>query len=215
MDCCHHEQEEVKKLHRCPEGGLEYKEKEWAEQCEKWCREHKTCNVEITAHAVRDKEPEYRSPESGGKIMYTCPMHPEIMQERSGMCPECGMNLVPVKKKKAAMDHSGHGKPSATEGKHAGHSTAMFLWKFWVSLILTVPVVLYADVTETIFKWSPPEFSGSEYLPFLLGSIVFFYGGWVFLAGAWREIVGRLPGMMTLIGIAVSAAYFWSVYAVF
>src|SRR3989338_1800044 len=156
-----------------------------------------------------------RSTESGGKIIYTCPMHPEIMQERSGMCPECGMNLVPVKKKKAAMDHSGHGKPSATEGKHAGHSTAMFLWKFWVSLILTVPVVLYADVTETIFKWSPPEFSGSEYLPFLLGSIVFFYGGWVFLAGAWREIVGRLPGMMTLIGIAVSAAYFWSVYAVF
>jgi len=52
-------------------------------------------------------------------------------------------------------------------------------------------------------------------LPFALGSVVFFYGGWVFLAGAWRELKARLPGMMTLIGIAISAAYFWSIYAVF
>ncbi|MBI2050975.1 MAG: cadmium-translocating P-type ATPase [Parcubacteria group bacterium] len=135
-------------------------------------------------------------------------MHPEIRQDRPGMCPECGMNLVPAKEKKGAMDHAGH-------DKHAGHSTALFLRKFWVSLILTVPVVLYADVVEKIFKWSPPAFSGSDFLPLVLGSIVFFYGGWVFLAGAGREIRGRLPGMMTLIGIAVSAAYFWSVYAVF
>ncbi|OGI91940.1 ATPase P [Candidatus Nomurabacteria bacterium RIFCSPLOWO2_01_FULL_46_18] len=91
----------------------------------------------------------------------------------------------------------------------------MFFRKFWVSFILTIPVVLYADIFEKIFKWSPPNFPGSEYLSFVLGSIVFFYGGWVFLAGAWREIRGRLPGMMTLIGIAITAAYIWSVYAVF
>ncbi len=124
------------------------------------------------------------------------------------MCPECGMNLVPVKKKKTNTEHEGH-------DKHAGHSTAMFFRKFWISLLLTIPVVLYADVIEKIFKWSPPDFSGSEYLPIIFGSIVFFYGGWVFLAGAWREIQARLPGMMTLIGIAISAAYIWSVYAVF
>ena len=124
------------------------------------------------------------------------------------MCPECGMNLVPEKKKKGNADHGGH-------DKHAGHSTAMFFRKFWVSLALTIPVVLYADVIEKIFKWSPPAFPGSEYLPLILGSIVFFYGGWVFLAGAWREIGARLPGMMTLIGIAIWAAYLWSIYAVF
>ena len=106
------------------------------------------------------------------------------------------------------MDHGTH-------DKHAGHSTAMFLRKFWVSFIFTIPVVLYADVLKTIFKWSLPAFPGLEYMPLVLGSIVFFYGGWVFLAGAWREIKGRLPGMMTLIGIAISAAYIWSVYAVF
>ena len=142
------------------------------------------------------------------ETLYTCPMHPEIRQEKLGMCPECGMNLVPAKKKKTDMDHGTH-------DKHAGHSTAMFLRKFWVSLILTIPVVLYADVLKTIFKWSLPEFPGLEYMPLALGSIVFFYGGWVFLAGAVREMQGRLPGMMTLIGIAISAAYMWSIYAVF
>lgn len=147
--------------------------------------------------------------------IYTCPMHPEIRRDKPGMCPECGMNLVPEKKKKAAMDHGGHKKPDkAMAGKHAGHSTAMFFRKFWVSLLLTVPVVLYADVTLKIFKWSPPDFPSSAYMPLAFGTVVFFYGGWVFLIGAWREIKGRLPGMMTLIGIAISAAYFWSLYAV-
>lgn len=135
-------------------------------------------------------------------------MHPEVRQDKPGMCPECGMNLVPAKKKKADTGHEG-------QNEHAGHSTAMFFRKFWVSLLLTIPVVLYADVIEKIFKWSPPDFPGSEYLPLVFGSTVFFYGGWVFLTGAWREIQARLPGMMTLIGIAISAAYIWSVYAVF
>ncbi|OGF88442.1 ATPase [Candidatus Giovannonibacteria bacterium RIFCSPLOWO2_01_FULL_48_47] len=87
--------------------------------------------------------------------------------------------------------------------------------KFWVSLILTVPVVLYADVFQKVFRWQAPEFIGSNYLPLVLGSIVFFYGGWIFLLGAYRELKARLPGMMTLIGIAISAAYFYSVWATF
>ena len=141
------------------------------------------------------------------EMTYTCPMHPEIRQEKPGMCPECGMNLVPEKQKKEAS-HGGH-------DKHAGHSTALFFRKFWISLALTIPVVLYADVIEKTFKWSAPDFPGSAYLPLALGSIVFFYGGLVFIAGAWRELRARLPGMMTLISIAISAAYLWSVYAVF
>src|SRR3989344_8755685 len=163
-------------------------------------------------------EHNHKAEQKNDGVVYTCPMHPEIKQDRPGMCPECGMQLVPAKKKKADMDHGTH-------DKHAGHSTAMFLRKFLVSLILTVPVLLYADVVEKIFsaiggsalggKWSLPAFPGLEYMPLVLGSIVFFYGGWVFLAGAIREIQGRSPGMMTLIGIAISAAYLWSVYAIF
>lgn len=134
-------------------------------------------------------------------------MHSEIMRDNPGICPECGMNLVPTK------DHKKHGR--VEHDKHAGHSTKMFLRKFWVSLILTVPVVLYADVVQKISGFSPPDFPGSAYLPLVFGSIVFFYGGWVFLIGAYRELKARLPGMMTLIGIAISAAYFYSVYATF
>ncbi|MCL4406243.1 MAG: copper-translocating P-type ATPase [Patescibacteria group bacterium] len=113
-------------------------------------------------------------------------------------------------------DHQGHGEAAkAAENKHADHSAETLFRKFWVSLVLTVPVVLYSDIIGKIFKWSPPGFYGSAYIPLALGSIVFFYGGWIFLVGAWREIKSRLPGMMTLIGIAISAAYLWSLYAVF
>src|SRR3989344_7377755 len=145
------------------------------------------------------------SPE--GKF-YTCPMHPEVRQETPGICPECGMSLVQVKEKRKHEEDRDY-------DKHAGHHTEMFLRKFWISLILTVPVVLYADIIERVFKWKAPDFPGSVYLPLIFGSIVFFYGGWVFLMGAWRELKARLPGMMTLIGIAISAAYLYSVYATF
>lgn len=108
---------------------------------------------------------------------------------------------------------------SHESNKHAGHSAAMFLDKFWLSLILSIPVIFYSDILEKVFsamgKWSPPAFPGSGYLPLVLGSIVFFYGGWVFLASAKREIQGRTPGMMTLIAIAITTAYAWSVYATF
>lgn len=134
-------------------------------------------------------------------------MHPEIRRGSAGICPECGMNLVLVKDSQQS-EHEGH-------DKHAGHSTKMFLRKFLVSLVLTIPVVLYADIVREVFAWSPPEFVGSVYLPIVLGSIVFFYGGLVFLAGAWRELRANLPGMMTLISIAISAAYLWSIYAIF
>jgi len=141
--------------------------------------------------------------------LYTCPMHPDVVKEQPGMCPECGMQLVPMKGEKKM--HEDHGDFN----KHEGHSTNVFKTKFWISLALTIPVVLYADIVERVFGWSAPEFAGSDYLPFVLGSIVFFYGGWIFIVGALREIQARLPGMMTLIALAISAAYWWSVYAVF
>ena len=111
--------------------------------------------------------------------------------------------------------HNHNSSHHSSHDKHEGHNAQMFLKKFWLSLALTIPVILYADIFETIFKWSPPVFPGSQYLSLMLGSAVFFYGGWIFLVGAWRELKARLPGMMTLIGIAISAAYFWSIYAVF
>ncbi len=132
-------------------------------------------------------------------------MHPEIQQDKPGICPECGMNLI----KSQRPEHAGHKEYE----KHAGHSTRMFLKKFWISLILTVPVIIYSDIFEIISGFKAPAFSGSQYLTLILGSVVFFYGGWVFIIGAYRELKARLPGMMTLIALAISAAYVYSVYA--
>jgi len=108
-------------------------------------------------------------------------------------------------------DHQQH----AAHNKHIGHSPQIFFKKFRLSLILTVPVVFYSNILETLFNFKAPIFFGSQYIPLIFGSIVFFYGGWIFIVGAFKELKSRLPGMMTLISIAISAAYLWSIYAAF
>lgn len=141
-------------------------------------------------------------------------MHPEVRQEHPGMCPECGMNLVPIKASKSKLTTHGEHERSNEFDKHAGHHTNIFKAKFWVSLTLSLPVVLYSDITQTLLNWQAPSFPGSPYVPFVLSSIIFFYGGWVFLASAWRELRAKLPGMMTLISLAIVTAYMYSVYVI-
>jgi len=86
----------------------------------------------------------------------------------------------------------------------------MFRDKFWLSLILTVPVVIWAAHIQMIFGYTAPEFPGSAWISPVLGTVVFLYGGLVFLKGAWRELRARLPGMMTLISLAISVAFIFS-----
>jgi len=90
----------------------------------------------------------------------------------------------------------------------------MFLRKFWVSLGLTIPVVLYSGILDQLFGFKMPSFPGSQYIPAVLGSIIFFYGGWIFVVSAFRELKAKLPGMMTLIAIAISVAYFYSLFVI-
>lgn len=97
---------------------------------------------------------------------------------------------------------------------HEGHTIRMFVEKFWISFFLTIPVLLYSDLFEKI-GIRGPEFSGSQYLPAIFSSLIFFYGGWIFISGARRELAAKQPGMMTLIGLAISAAYLYSMFAVF
>lgn len=147
---------------------------------------------------------------------YSCPMHPEIMQDKPGMCPECGMALVPVKGKiiKSNHDHSGHDMDGPDDyNKHIGHKTSSFLTKFWIALVLTVPIFLYSELAGSIGVHLP-EFGGSIYLSLILGSVVYFYCGWIFLSSAYRELRAKLPGMMTLIALAVTSAYIFSIWTV-
>lgn len=95
--------------------------------------------------------------------------------------------------------------------KHAGHSVAMFKDKFWLSLILTVPVMAYSEMIQHWLNVTPPSFPGSQYVPFVLSTIIFFYGGLVFIKSAWGELRAKLPGMMTLISLAIITAYVYSV----
>jgi P-type Cu2+ transporter len=101
-------------------------------------------------------------------------------------------------------EHAGH-------DKHAGHSVEMFRDKFWLSLVLTIPTVIWGHMLPRLTGWHAPTFPGSEWIAPVLGTVVFFYGGRVFLQGAWRELQDRLPGMMTLISLAISVAFVFSV----
>ncbi len=94
--------------------------------------------------------------------------------------------------------------------EHAGHSPEMFRRKFWVALVLTLPVVFWSEHIQELLRYRAPVFPGSAWIPAVLGTAVFLQGGWVFLQGAWRELRARLPGMMTLIALAISVAFTFS-----
>ena len=109
----------------------------------------------------------------------------------------------------APAAHSGHDAPAAHD-RHEGHSVTMFRDRFWLSAALSVPVVYWSMHVQELLGYSAPEFPGSAWIGAVLGTVVFFYGGWVFVVGAWREIRDRAPGMMTLISLAIGVAFLFS-----
>jgi len=95
--------------------------------------------------------------------------------------------------------HAGH-------DKHAGHSIAMFRDRFWISLLLTIPMLALGHMLPGWLGYQPLHVTGARWISALLGFAVFIYGGWVFVRGAWGELKARQPGMMTLIALAISVA---------
>jgi Cu2+-exporting ATPase len=107
----------------------------------------------------------------------------------------------------AAMNHPSTGGAAAAHDKHAGHSVAMFRDRFWLSLILTIPVLVWSRDPQSWLHYAAPTFQGSALIPPVLGTAVFLYGGLVFIRGAVGELRGRQPGMMTLISLAIVVAF--------
>jgi P-type Cu2+ transporter len=105
--------------------------------------------------------------------------------------------------------HEAHALTGAHD-RHAGHSVEMFRTRFWIALALTAPTVLWGHMLASATGWSAPAFPGSHLLPPIFGTIVYVYGGQPFLRGALREIRDRLPGMMTLISLAITVAFLFS-----
>ena len=99
---------------------------------------------------------------------------------------------------------------------HAGHSVEMFRQKFWGTLLLSIPTVIWAPMTQHWFSFEAPGGSlASRWVPAIFGTLVFGYGGWVFVQGALNEIRDRLPGMMTLISLGISVAFIFSLAVTF
>jgi Cu2+-exporting ATPase len=96
----------------------------------------------------------------------------------------------------------GHG----AHDKHAGHDPAMFRRRFWVCLALTIPLVVTSEMVMDWFGYEL-DFAGIEWVGPILGTVVFAWGGWPFLAGAVSEVRDRQPGMMLLIAMAITVAY--------
>src|SRR5579864_8156882 len=117
----------------------------------------------------------------------------------------------------ASDPHAGH-KIVDTQGghdQHAGHSVAMFRDKFWLSFALTIPVVVWSSDVQRWFGYTAFSFRVWEFVPAVLGTGVFIYGGMVFIRGARRELADHKPGMMTLISLAIIVAFGTSLAATF
>jgi Cu+-exporting ATPase len=146
-----------------------------------------------------ERNPTWVAP--AGKTIYTCPMHPEIEQDHPGDCPKCGMALEP--------------KIVSAEPEDDAEARALAI-KFWIGLILTVPVLFLA-----MGEWIPGVHLGqwvpkpvSRGLEFLLSTPVVLWAGGIFFERAWRSLKTRQLNMFTLIATGVGAAYGYSAVAV-
>ena len=116
-------------------------------------------------------------------------------------------------------DHSNHDMQAKGHKGHAGHGMdhtgheGMFRTRFWWSLLLSIPVLLYSEMLQGWLDFSMPTFPGNEWVPFVFSLVIFAYGGIPFLQMAVPEIRNRKPGMMTLISLAISVALVYSVLA--
>ncbi|STD03829.1 heavy metal translocating P-type ATPase [Elizabethkingia anophelis] len=157
---------------------------------------------------------------------YTCPMHPQILKDEPGKCPLCGMNLIPLggtarpEKDEHSHHHQNHDHHSESDSsaagfdKHAGHHTPDFLKRFWITLVLSVPVLLLSHMIQQWLGFTI-AFQGDKYVLLVLGSIIYFYGGMPFFKGFLGEVKAGAIGMMTLVAVAITVAYVYSVAVVF
>src|SRR5213078_3111993 len=118
----------------------------------------------------------------------------------------------------AAHAHHAGPKTSAPHLGHAGHASMVddFRRRFWISLALTLLVLATSEMLQHLLGLRAAlRFPGDRYVGFASASAVYFYGGWPFLTGLIAELRKRLPGMMTLVGLAISVAYLYSAAVVF
>lgn len=130
--------------------------------------------------------------------IYTCPMHPEVQKEFPGICPKCGMELVLLERGKGHV--------------HRDHLLEIKR-KAVMSTLLTIPILFYSKGFQELLGFKVPGFYGSALITPLLSIVLYFYGGLFFLKGSLGELRIKKPGMMSLVSLAISSAFLYSLYA--
>lgn len=152
-----------------------------------------------------NKQPNQHNNKTGSNIIYTCPMDPDVISDNPGECPKCGMDLVPMD----TGDHEGH-------GSHIGHGGAEqdFRRRFFITLpFVLLAMALSPNIQKWLaFRW---DFSGKNLILFLIGTLIFFYGGLPFFKASKGELSHKNPAMMTLVAFAITIAYIFSISATF
>lgn len=153
-----------------------------------YCADKELCYVDIKTPDKKNKH-----------IQYTCPMHPEIIQDRPGSCPKCGMALEPMNVK----------------GDEENEELNDMNRRFWVSLVLSLPVFILAMSVDMFPSLLPDALSmkSVQYIEFLLATPVVFWGGWPFFVRGYRSLRTMNLNMFTLIAIGVLVAWTYSVIA--
>jgi Cu+-exporting ATPase len=209
--------------------------------CSEHCLERFKADPEkYTGTGPEKKEPESTDPKQAGPgAAYTCPMHPEIRQERPGDCPKCGMALEPAAPQapkarteytcpmhpEVVQDHPGSCpkcgmalEPRTVSAEEEDNAEYIFMRnRFRVSALLALPVLLIAmrDFFGLGFLESAFGATTLHWAEFALATPVVLWGGWVFYVRAWKSIVTWNLNMFTLIGMGTAVAYLYSVVAVF
>lgn len=113
----------------------------------------------------------------------------------------------------APHQHEGHGQHGGHD-RHAGHSPEMFKRRFFICLVLTLPILYFSPLFQEWFRYQAIDLQGSNWITPILATVIYFYGGWAFLKGAWYELRGKI-GMMTLIALAITVAFVYSLAVTF
>ena len=190
-----------------------------------------SCHSCHASHEVRGQDQP-----SGDDLVYTCPMHPEIQEDHSGLCPKCGMALEAASEPVAAtsteytcpmhpeivQDHPGSCpkcgmalEPRTVEVEEKNEELINMSRRFWVSAVLALPVFILAMVADLIPGWLPDGLSmkSVQWIEFTLATPVVLWGGWPFFVRGWRSVVSWNLNMFTLIGLGVAVAWSYSVIA--
>ncbi len=197
-----------------------------------FCSEH--CLTAFKAEPAKYLE-EKAKPESAPVVgQYTCPMHPEIVQDGPGSCPKCGMALVPLIPQPTATEYTCPMHPEVRSDKPGScpkcgmalvpvaggegddHELRDMTRRFWLGTALSIPLVIIAMAPH--LGWMEPlgiPMARSKFVEFALATPVVLLSGWPFFHKFWLSLTNRSPNMYTLIGLGVALAYLFSVVALF